>query len=84
MEDKTPGAELHSYSMCPTPNLIRPGLYAYWKGAPEGLRKYVLERASVEWNSVGGFTRWLKGSDARTKMPNHVQLFWWIVMYWEQ
>ena len=62
MEGKAPGAKPHTYTKCPSPHIIRPGLYAYWTKAPEPLREYVSEKVEFEWSSVGGFTKWLTGA----------------------
>lgn len=79
-----PGAKAHAANVCKTPHLIRPGLYAFWYGAPENLRRFIAENINERWNSVEEFTQWLTGVDASNELPNHILLFWWIIAFWEE
>lgn len=81
-EKTDPGAKHHFAPQCPTPHLIKPALYAFWQKGPDDLREYVTAKVSFRWHSLDVFVAWLKGVDTRTRLGNHILLFWWILEFW--
>lgn len=82
-QKKLPGARDHQYKECPTPHIVRPGLFAFWERAPAELRDYVWTRLNFSLHDLPAFTRWLAARNRNTQLPNHILLFWWIIDYWE-
>lgn len=78
-----PGAVQHAHGDCKTPHFIRPGLYAFWKLGSTPLKAFVWEKVKFEPNTLSAFIGWFTGMDARTRLPNHILLFWCIMSYWK-
>ena len=77
-----PGARPHVYSDCTTPHFIRPALYAFWEKAPDDLRRFVSYYTRFEQGSRADFIAWFSGEHLQTHLPNHLLLFWWIMVFW--
>lgn len=77
-----PGAKRHAAKACQTPHIIKPGVYAFWKGGSDDLKRFVTQHIGLECHSLGEFIRWLQGENMRTRLANHVLLFWCITRFW--
>lgn len=73
-----PGGRDHRHTECPTPHLIRPGLYALWERGLAELKAYVTRKINIERNLLKEYIDLVQGVDRWTKLANHILLFWWI------
>ena len=79
------GAEYHDSGDCTTRHVIRPVLFAFFHHGPPELKAYLKEKLGVSvWeNSIDTYRGWLEAPPGN-KAPNHIILYWWILMFWNR
>lgn len=79
------GAEHHEAKFCTQRHIIRPVLFTFFQHGTSELKNFVKENLGVSvWeDGMEAYTKWLTippGNDA----PNHLKLYWWILMFWRR
>lgn len=79
------GAAYHPTTECTDQHFIRPVLFAFYEyGLPE-LKSFVDENlGTCIWDrGIEAYTEWLTVRPG-VDIPNHLKLYWWILMFWKR
>lgn len=79
------GASYHTTVECTLRHFIRPVLFAFFEHGLADLKEFVDKNLGIcIWNKgVDKYVEWLTVAPGN-HIPNHLKLYWWILMFWNR